>query len=213
MSQSQEKVYIRLKKRQTVTAGETVTLGDIANVLALEEQQGLRELPLLRVPSGEHFIVVDALDVIAQILRVHPALHVEAVGATDTILEVKKKRYVPSYAALVAVWLLLFVGSGLAIMNFHADVSMLDVHRRLYYLLTGEQSARPLILQIPYSVGVGIGMIVFFNRLFKRRFNEEPSPLEVEMFLYQESIDQYVVQREREQGQGSESQEQGGRGI
>ena len=32
---------------------------------------------------------------------------------------------------LPLVWLLLFFGSGLAIMNFHEDVSMPEVHRRI----------------------------------------------------------------------------------
>jgi len=39
-------------------------------------------------------------------------------------------------------------------------------------------------------------MVVFFNHLFKKKWNEEPTPLEVEMFLYQENIDQYVVAEE-----------------
>ena len=35
-------------------------------------------------------------------------------------------------------------------------------------------------------------MILFFNHVFKKRLNEEPSPLEVEMFNYQQDIDNYV---------------------
>jgi stage V sporulation protein AA len=41
-------------------------------------------------------------------------------------------------------------------------------------------------------------MIVFFNHLFKKNWNEEPTPLEVEMYLYQENVDQYVVAEEYE---------------
>jgi stage V sporulation protein AA len=96
------------------------------------------------------------------------------------------------------VWIILFVGSGLAIMNFHTDVSMQEVHERIYYLVTGRHENQPLILQIPYSIGIGTGMILFFNHLFKKRFNEEPSPMELEMFLYQEAIDQYVINDEKQ---------------
>jgi stage V sporulation protein AA len=32
--------------------------------------------------------------------------------------------------------------------------------------------------------------------LFKKKFNEEPSPLEVEMFMYQESVNHYVITEE-----------------
>ncbi|MNI93612.1 hypothetical protein D3C73_1515930 [compost metagenome] len=41
-------------------------------------------------------------------------------------------------------------------------------------------------------------MAVFFNHLFKKKWNEEPTPLEVEMFLYQQNVDQYVVIQENE---------------
>ncbi|UUZ94364.1 hypothetical protein LJK87_07260 [Paenibacillus sp. P25] len=39
-------------------------------------------------------------------------------------------------------------------------------------------------------------MIVFFNHLFKKKFNEEPSPLEVEMFMYQENVNRYMITEE-----------------
>ncbi|MFP3360102.1 stage V sporulation protein AA, partial [Planococcus sp. SIMBA_143] len=38
-----------------------------------------------------------------------------------------------------------------------------------------------------------------FNHLFKKRFNEEPSPLEVEMFNYQQDLDQYVIVHENDE--------------
>ena len=42
-------------------------------------------------------------------------------------------------------------------------------------------------------------MILFFNHVFKKRFNEEPSPLEVEMFNYQQDLDQYVIMNENKE--------------
>ncbi|MNO07817.1 hypothetical protein D3C81_2301760 [compost metagenome] len=39
-------------------------------------------------------------------------------------------------------------------------------------------------------------MVLFFNHVFKKKFNEEPSPLEVEMYLYQQNMNQYVVAEE-----------------
>lgn len=39
-------------------------------------------------------------------------------------------------------------------------------------------------------------MVLFFNHVFQKRINEEPSPLEVEMFQYQQSLDQYVIVHE-----------------
>jgi stage V sporulation protein AA len=76
---------------------------------------------------------------------------------------------------------------------------MQAVQQRLYLLLTGKHVSKPLLFQIPYSLGIGLGMILFFNHVFKKRLNEEPSPLEVEMFNYQQSLDQYVILHENKE--------------
>lgn len=191
-------VYLRLKKKVRVSPGRQLRLGDIAQVLADESVMSIVQLPIYQSSLRDgNLVVIDVMDVIAQICRVHPALDVRSVGPAQTIVEMEVSRRIPSTFWVMMIWLLLFVGAGLALMNFHEDVSMKSVHQRIYYLVTGEHQARPLILQIPYSLGVGAGMILFFNHLFKRRFNDEPSPLELEMFLYQENLNQYVIDHEK----------------
>jgi stage V sporulation protein AA len=191
-------VYLRLKKKVRVSPGQKIFLGDIAQVLADESVMSIVRLPVYQASlSDGNLVVIDVLDVIAKIRRVHPALDVRNVGPAQTIIEMEVRRRIPSAVWVVMIWFLLFVGSGLALMNFHTDVSMKSVHQRIYYLVTGSHERHPLILQIPYSLGIGIGMILFFNHLFKRRFNDEPSPLELEMFLYQENLNQYVIDHEK----------------
>ncbi len=191
-------VYLRLKKKVRVSPGQKLRLGDIAQVLADESVMSIVRLEVYRSSLRDgNLVVIDVMDVIERIRRVHPELDVRSVGPAQTIIETEVRRRVPSAVWVVMIWLLLFVGSGLALMNFHTDVSMKSVHQRIYYLVTGQHDARPLILQIPYSLGIGVGMILFFNHLFKRRFNDEPSPLELEMFLYQENLNQYVIDHEK----------------
>jgi len=81
-------------------------------------------------------------------------------------------------------------------MNFHADVSMLEVQQRIVELISGKKTERPILFQIAYSIGIGFGMVVFFNHVFKKKFNEEPTPLELEIFLYQENLNHFVVSEE-----------------
>jgi stage V sporulation protein AA len=35
--------------------------------------------------------------------------------------------------------------------------------------------------------------MVFFNHLFRKRFNEEPNPLELELYMYEENVNAYVI--------------------
>lgn len=193
-------IYLRLKKRVLVQPGHHLVLGDVAQVLVPERYEHVINLPIYTVPADEHYVVLDALHVVDRLTQNDLSLSIKVIGASESILEVNRKKKVPSRLALAFVWVLLFIGSGLAIINFHTDVSMLQVHQRIHYLVTGQPSEQPLWLQIPYSLGIGLGMVLFFNHLFKRRFNEEPSPLEVEMNSYQESIDRYVVQHEKDKG-------------
>lgn len=203
MTHSDRQMFVRLKRRLVVQTGQTLRLGDVAQVIIPEGYEELLKRPIYTVPTDEHFVVLDVMQIIEKIIQYNPVLHIETVGNTEMILEVKEKSRPPSRIGLVLVWSVLFVGSGLAIINFHTDVSMPEVHQRIYYLLTGEVSERPLWIQIPYSFGIGMGMVLFFNHLFKRRFNEEPTPLEVEMNLYEESIDRYVIRNEQDKGRQS----------
>lgn len=101
----------------------------------------------------------------------------------------------------------LFFGSALTIMNFHADVNMQEVQIRIVEMLTGHRDEHPYLFQVAYSIGIGFGMAVFFNHLFKKKWNEEPTPLEVEMFLYQQNVDKYVVIEESERMHEQERRE------
>ncbi|PQP87847.1 stage V sporulation protein AA, partial [Paenibacillus sp. AR247] len=123
-------------------------------------------------------------------------VRIESMGNKHSLVEVVKKEKKPSLILFILVWLLLFFGSALTIMNFHADVNMQEVQIRTVEMVTGRRDEHPYLFQTAYSFGIGFGMVVFFNHLFKKKWNEEPTPLEVEMFLYQENIDQYVVAEE-----------------
>lgn len=191
-------LYIRLRRRVTLRRNAPIRLGEVAQMLAEPELEGqLRELVLYRPsPKDGNRLLIDMMLVVRKVKQSFPDMQIEQYGEPHVLVEIEERERKPSVIAIVLVWLLLFIGSGLAIMNFHADVSMLEVHRRMYQLITGESVRFPLLLQIPYSFGIGLGMVVFFNHLFKKKFNEEPSPLEVEMFMYQESVNHYVITEE-----------------
>jgi stage V sporulation protein AA len=194
-------VYIRLRHRVQVRPDDCITVSKIAQIVAGEElRTRISNLVVHRVqPSDKNIVVIDVMRVLAEVHKTDPDIDVQAVGPAQTIVEIvfQKKTYSPVLFALV--WILLFVGAALAIMNFHEDVSMQLVHKRLYTIITGKTSEHPLLLQIPYSIGLGLGMILFFNHLFKKRINEEPSPLEVEMFNYQLDMDMYVSMKENKE--------------
>jgi stage V sporulation protein AA len=195
-------VFIKLRHRVQVKPGAVVTIGDVAQIIANDRDvaEQLKIVPLYEIqPSDKSIVIIDVMKVVQAMVERDGSLDVQTIGPSQTIIEVvyQKRRFSTAYFLLI--WLLLFVGSAMAIMNFHEDVSMQEVHQRLYEMMTGKKIDKPLLLQIPYSLGLGIGMILFFNHVFRKRINEEPSPLEVEMFNYQQSLDQYVILHENKE--------------
>lgn len=194
----EDTIYIQLRPRVQAVWGETLKLGDVAQIYAADPKQQARLLQIRIVVPGKQnekkrFAVLDGLDAIRLIQSAGPFKSVRLVGPSETVIKYQMKKRKFSLLFFVLVWLLLFIGSGLTIMNFHQETGMLEMHRKLYWMITGVKSEHPYIIQIPYSIGLGLGMIIFFNHVFTKRINEEPSPLEIELFNYQQNLDQYIA--------------------
>lgn len=196
-------VYIRMRHRVQVHPKDTVYLHNLAQIIGnIEIYNELKDLPIYYVSendSSNNIIIIDVMQVIRKITKADEDVEVQTIGPSQTIIEVVFKKKGVSIPLFLLIWFLLFFGSALAIMNFHEDVSMHEVHERLYTIITGKVEEKPLLFQIPYSVGLGLGMIIFFNHVFRKRLNEEPSPLEIEMFNYQQNLDQYVIMNENKE--------------
>jgi stage V sporulation protein AA len=191
-------IYLQLKKRIQIPRGKMIKLGDIAQILSEPEwEEKLSSLELvLPLQKDGNLIVMDLMQIIPRVKKVIPNVFIESIGLQQVIVEIVGNPKKPSIALFLLVWLLLFFGSALTIMNFHADVNMMEVQIKVVEMVTGKRDEHPYLFQTSYSIGIGFGMVVFFNHLFKKKWNEEPTPLEVEMFLYQENIDEFVVAEE-----------------
>ncbi|MCP8950138.1 MULTISPECIES: stage V sporulation protein AA [Bacillus] len=194
-------IFIRLRHRIKTGIDQLIYLEDIAQITGDEfAVQKLSKMPVYHVSKKDrHIAVLDIMHVVKTIKKTWPDIDIQTVGGSEAIVEIDTGKRQLSPVLFVFVWLLLFVGASLAIMNFHEDVSMRLVHIRLYEMITGKTVEHPYLLQIPYSFGLGFGMILFFNHVFKKRLNEEPSPLEVEMFKYQLDLDHYVALNENKE--------------
>ena len=53
-----------------------------------------------------------------------------------------------------------------------------------------------MVLEVTYSVGLAVGVILFFNHFCKWKLNTDPTPLEVEMRLYEDNISKTLIQND-----------------
>ncbi|MEC5422343.1 stage V sporulation protein AA [Virgibacillus sp. C22-A2] len=193
-------VYLRMKKNVDLSFLQDVQLKHIAYIsTASVHKKNLENTPIYRITKKDlNVVIIDSFLIIDHLTTLYEGLEFQLLGPAQTIIRISKNKKPPSIIIVACVWLLLFIGAAMTIMNFHYDVSMQEVQQKLHFILTGDQKEFPLWIQIPYSFGLGIGMLLFFNHWFNKRFNEEPSPLEVEIYNYQQDLDNYINHYENE---------------
>lgn len=189
-------VFLDLKEKVTLKSKKPVLLKDLANISAEEEiKQGLENMVYPINIKEEGNTLIPAISIISLIKKSVRNIDLIVVGETDILVNfanenINKDKH--KILRVILVCFLLFIGSITAIINFHSDVDMKQAHKVIYRVITGVETDRLLLLQIPYSLGIGVGMSVFFNHIFNKKINEEPTPLEMEVYTYQRNVDEYI---------------------
>ena len=79
-------------------------------------------------------------------------------------------------------------------MTFNNDVDLPKLFGQLFFQFTGQESDGFTILELSYSIGVGLGILVFFNHFSGRKLTADPTPMEVEMRLYEDDVDKTLIE-------------------
>ena len=191
-----KQVFLNLKEKVILKDSEHVLLRDLADISAEEEmEQSLKNLVYPVNINEKCNVLIPAISIISFIKKNMDNIDLAVVGETDVLVsfineEINKDKY--KIMRVILVCFLLFIGSITAIINFHSDVDMEQAHKVIYRVVTGIETDKLLLLQIPYSLGIGVGMSVFFNNVFNKKINEEPTPLEMETYTYQQNVDEYI---------------------
>ncbi|MDD3362563.1 MAG: stage V sporulation protein AA [Hespellia sp.] len=216
MAVTKQTVYMKGNKNTEVTKRE-VLLGDILMMECSDPTivPKLRALKILNIPDqGQHRYVVSVLHIIACIHEKYPMLDIQNMGEMDLIVtyEEQKEHNALFQAIKVAgVVLITFTGSAFSIMSFHNDVSTTKMFSQVYEWLTGNASSGFTILEVSYSIGLVIGILVFFNHFGKKRFTVDPTPIEVEMRLYENDIQTTLIDEYERKGKEMDVDQTGNR--
>ena len=81
-----------------------------------------------------------------------------------------------------------FFGAAFSIMAFNNDVDVTKLFGQIHELVTGQETSGFTILEISYSIGITLGILIFFNHFGKKRFTVDPTPMEIQMRLYENDI-------------------------
>ena len=201
MSANQDTLYIKGDRDVELTKTE-VTLGDIlslecSNKTVIPKIKSIKLVKFSEQGKKQQRIVVSVLKIIACIHEQYPNLDIQNLGETDIILTYENQNISGNITHLLktaVVVVLVFCGSAFSIMAFHNDVSITKLFSQIYLALTGVESDGYTILEVSYSIGIIIGILGFFNHFGKKRFTVDPTPLEVQMRLYENDIQTTLVE-------------------
>lgn len=201
MSANQDTLYIKGDRDVELTKTE-VTLGDIlslecSNKAVIPKIKAIKLVKFSEQGKKQQRIVVSVLKIIACIHEQYPNLDIQNLGETDIILTHENQNTPGNVVHLLktaVVVVLVFCGSAFSIMAFHNDVSITKLFSQIYLALTGVESDGYTILEVSYSIGIIIGILGFFNHFGKKRFTVDPTPLEVQMRLYENDIQTTLVE-------------------
>src|SRR5699024_10593478 len=163
-------VYLRMKKKLILNSMQKIVLKDIAYLSSTQEvKKRLESLPIYKITKNDkNSVVIDSFLIIEYINKELLDEEIQVIGPTRTIIHIEILPRFLSIVFVLVVWVILFIESAMTIMNFHYDVSMQEVQQKLHFLITGEKTEFPLLIQIPYSIGLGVGMLLFFNHWFNK---------------------------------------------
>lgn len=206
MSVANTTLYIKGEQNIEVKHRD-VTLGDLLTMECSQQNvvSKLKTIKIIKIPdTGQHRYVVSILKIIEAIHKEYPNLEVQNLGSPDLVVTYEEQRNnnkIWQGFKIAFITLLSFIGSAFAIMTFNNDAESPKLFEQIYELFMGHPKSGFSILELTYSIGLVIGILIFFNHFGKRRFTVDPTPIEVEMRLYENDIQTTIISDYSRKGQ------------
>ncbi len=192
-------IYIKPEKKVNITGSGAVKIKDICKVLAdgcLKTQVENLHLITLNGDKKKNYLI-SAINIAEKINAAIPGQTINNLGEQDTVIEYSpaSKKQSPVFLGIKVLFvsLVLLAGSSTAIMSFHSDAQISTVFENFYYMFFNEKIENPIIIDLPYSLGLAIGIITFFNHFSGKRLTDDPTPIEVEMSVYESEVVDNII--------------------
>lgn len=185
-------IYLIPKKVKPFNVNiKNIYLKDIYAVYPKNKESLLDNIILRNYKNNNlRYDVIHLGEVIEKINEKLPMVKINFLKADDTVIffdSCKKDR--TKYIRVAIVSIVVLMGSVMGIMNFHADVNMYASQYKIVDVLTRDSKKYLPYFQIPYSIGIGVGVALFFNKFIPTYSKYEPSPMELKMISLNKEIE------------------------
>lgn len=166
-----------------------------------EKKDGVKESR--KEKFEEERCVISVLKIIELIEETVPGVTVESLGENDVLIEwvdVSRYKGFKQGIKIFFVAVISFFGTAFTIMAYHNDIGIADVFSQIHRIVMGEEPQGVSVLELAYSAGLALGIIVFFNHVGGRRLTKDPTPIEVEMRVYETDVNNALIETAEREG-------------
>lgn len=199
---NRETVYLKIAQTTEVYKPD-VYIKDIAEVhcqnRSIEAKIKALKVVSLKTPEKGKVVtyVGSIMDLLNQVEAAEKNVQISSMGQADFVIHYRPE----AGGAVLLQWIktaviasISFCGAAFAIMTFNNDASVTDVFGNIYQLVMGAESDGVTMLEFSYSLGVTLGILVFFNHFASWKLTVDPTPIEVEMRLYEDNVGKTLIQ-------------------
>lgn len=158
----------------------------------------LRVLPVASLdPKRPGRYVLSAMDLIREIQKKEPDLEITHIGEPSFIITYQTKPNTSTawcWCKVIFVCLASFFGAAFSIMTFNNDVDVPALFQQITAQVTGQDGSSFPALAISYSVGIGLGVLFFFNHFGHIKLTDDPTPMQVQMQLYENDVNTTIIE-------------------
>lgn len=158
--------------------------------------------------SEDKRCVLSSLKLVELMEQSCPGISVEVIGEADVLVEwvdVNRHKGPVQWLKAAMVCLVSFFGTAFTIMAYHNDAAVNEVFTEVYRIIMGREPGGVNVLEVSYSIGLAVGIIVFFNHIGGRRITKDPTPIEVAMRKYEKDVDMTLIETAGREGKELES--------
>lgn len=200
-------VYIKLKQ-QYDAEDKKVLLKEICDIISYDKSvtEKIMEQEVYNYedsfkninPKRTYTAIVSAFHIIQIIKKVcGDDIEIVNLGETNTVVEYKESgdstKFISFFKCVIAC-ILIFFGAAFTIMAFNNDISINGIFEQFYFQMTGQKKPEFSELEIMYSIGLALGIIVFFNHFGNKKLSDDITPIEVELFKHKKDTLDTIVE-------------------
>lgn len=187
-------IYIKPVKKYKAEGKKIIYLKDVAEVYCGDvKNETVKSAVVLKINKDvRQNYLVSIMDIVKAVTNIEPKATVVNMGETDVVVEFSplphKENKLFTWVKIIAIFFVLFFGAATAIMSFHSDGEIPKIMQGYYYMFFNVKNESPRILEIPYTIGLAVGIIVFFNHFSAVKMTMDPTPIEVQMTTYEGEV-------------------------